>query len=56
MAADYLTIRDKVFERFPLMRSSAFERRRLFERPGERSPVMMLPDFPSDRASIVPQS
>ncbi len=26
------TMRDKVFERFPFMRSSAFERRMLFER------------------------
>src|SRR6202051_1926305 len=37
MAADYLSIRDKVFERFPLMRSSTRERRMLFERDGERS-------------------
>lgn len=54
MAADYLSIRDKVFERFPLMRSSAFERRMLFRRSGE-------PDSPSlestfARASIVPHA
>ena len=54
MAADYLSIRDKVFERFPFMRSSAFERRRLFERSGERSPVMKLPQLPLERASVVP--
>jgi N-acyl-L-homoserine lactone synthetase len=32
MAAKYRDIRDRVFERFPYMRSSAFERRMLFER------------------------
>ena len=33
MAADFPTMREKVFERFPIMRSTAFERRMLFERP-----------------------
>jgi hypothetical protein len=56
MAADYLSIRDKVFERFPFMRSSAFERRKLFERGGGRSSVMDLPQLPFERATIVPQS
>jgi hypothetical protein len=56
MAANYPNIRDKVFERFPLMRSSALERRMLFERGGERSPVINLPKFPFERASIVPHS
>jgi len=32
MAADYPAIRERVFQRFPLMRSSAFERRMLFQR------------------------
>src|SRR6202795_1593315 len=32
MAAHYPSIREKVFQRFPYMRSSAFERRALFER------------------------
>ena len=32
VAAHYPSIRDKVFQRFPFMRSSAFERRTLFER------------------------
>jgi hypothetical protein len=36
MAADYPSIRDKVFKRFPLMRSTAAERRMLFERGGDR--------------------
>jgi hypothetical protein len=56
MAADYLSIRDKVFERFPLMRSSASERRMLFERSSNRSLVMNSPEFPFERATMVPQS
>ena len=36
MAANYRDIRDRVFQRFPFMRSSAFERRMLFQRSGER--------------------
>ena len=56
MAADYLSIRDKVFERFPLMRSTATERRMLFERGSEPLPVIDLPEFPFERATIVPQS
>jgi hypothetical protein len=35
MAAKYPDIRERVFQRFPYMRSSAFERRMLFERPGK---------------------
>jgi hypothetical protein len=31
MASDFRTLRDKVLARFPIMRSSAFERRMLFE-------------------------
>jgi hypothetical protein len=36
VAAKFPEIRERVFQRFPFMRSSAFERRMLFERPGER--------------------
>jgi hypothetical protein len=32
MAADYLSVREKIFERYPFFRSSYFERRMLFER------------------------
>lgn len=56
MAADYHSIREKVFERFPLMRSSSFERRVLFDRGSERSSVTDLPEFPFERATMVPQS
>jgi hypothetical protein len=55
MAAHYPSIREKVFQRFPYMRSSAFERRMLFERGGEpQSPPADV--SPSEGASIVPQS
>jgi hypothetical protein len=56
MAADYLSIRDKVFERFPLMRSTATERRMLFERGSEPLPVIDLPEFLYERATIAPRS
>lgn len=51
MAADFQTLREKVFERYPMMRSTAFERRMLFERPELHLPVV-------DRmvSSIVPSS
>ena len=39
MAAEYPEIRKKVFQRFPFMRSSAFERRMLFERAGGPVPA-----------------
>jgi N-acyl amino acid synthase FeeM len=57
MAADYPAIREKVFQRFPYMRSSAFERRMLFQRGGEphsSSPAVMV--SPREPTSIVPQS
>jgi len=55
MAADYLSIRDKVFERFPMMRSSALERQMLFERDSAHlSGVVNLPEFPFNQTSIVP--
>jgi hypothetical protein len=52
MAADFPTLRERVFARYPMMRSTAFERRMLFERQGR--PALTLPGF--ERASIVPQS
>src|SRR4030088_2596864 len=57
MAADFPALRDKVFERYPMMRSTAFERRMLFERPGERHlapPDVMMSPF--ERTSMVPGS
>src|SRR5260370_9705027 len=56
LASDFRSRHEQVLARFPIMRSTAFERRMLFQRAGERhSP----PDgsFTSlDRASIVPNS
>jgi hypothetical protein len=54
VAAHYPSIRDKVFERFPYMRSSAFERRMLFQRRtgGELS---LFDERPFDRRSGAPQ-
>jgi hypothetical protein len=56
MAAHYPTMRDKVFARYPFLHSSAFERRMLFERDGQRRsspPAVIAPRF--EQASIVPQ-
>ena len=53
MVAKYPEIRERVFRRFPFMRSSAFERRMLFERAeGPQLVSARLPEF--ERASIVP--
>ncbi|WP_170323329.1 MULTISPECIES: hypothetical protein [unclassified Bradyrhizobium] len=46
VAAHYPRIRERVFQRFPFMRSSAFERRMLFDRPA--------PDAFSDSFRIQP--
>src|SRR3979490_1907406 len=56
MAADFQTMKEKVFERYPMMRSTAFERRMLFELPGGRDslPEPMVPRY--ERTSIVPNS
>src|SRR3954466_9146088 len=54
MAAHYPSIREKVFQRFPFMRSTAFERRMLFERAGH-APSTGATVSTFERASIVPQ-
>jgi N-acyl-L-homoserine lactone synthetase len=55
MAADFPALKEKVFERYPMMRSTAFERRMLFDRPGDhRTPPDIVVNH--DHASIVPQS
>jgi N-acyl amino acid synthase FeeM len=53
VAAHYPSIREKVFQRFPFMRSSAFERRMLFERSGYTPSSNVVSAF--ERSSIVPQ-
>ncbi|MCA6118050.1 hypothetical protein J6524_24695 [Bradyrhizobium sp. WSM 1738] len=54
MACDFPTVRERVLTRFPIMRSSAFERRMLFERPAEGRffPGAVVKSF--ERPSIVP--
>ena len=56
MAAHLPTVREKVLVRYPFLRSSAFERRMLFEGAGERqsSPDGVVTSF--EPASIVPNS
>lgn len=54
MAADFPAMRDKVFKRYPMMRSTAFERRMLFERPGELQPTPRVAAPTLQRTSIVP--
>ena len=56
MAANYTSIRERVFQRFPMMRSSAFERRMLFQREAERHlPAAML-GHTCERTSIAPRA
>jgi hypothetical protein len=53
MSADYLSVRERIFERYPCFRSSYFERRKLFERsPLERD----RPELPFIRSAIVSRS
>jgi len=56
MASDFRALREQVLTRFPIMRSSAFERRMLFERSSERLPVIDLPEFTFERATMVPRA
>lgn len=56
MAANYHEIRERVFQRFPFMRSSAFERRMLFQRAGEPQWTPQGVVTPIERTSIVPSA
>jgi hypothetical protein len=56
MAADFPAMREKVFERYPYMRSSAFERRMLFQRDSESRSSPEAIASPFERTSIVPNS
>ena len=57
MAIDFPSKREKVFARYPFLRSSYFERRMLFERQSHRlSSAVNLPEFPFERASVVSRS
>jgi hypothetical protein len=54
MASDFRAVRERVLTRFPIMRSSAFERRMLFERDRQPFEDAVISRF--EPASIVPSS
>ena len=56
MAADFPAMRERVFKRYPMMRSTAFERRMLFERRNERPSTSRTGASRPERASVVPRS
>jgi len=51
MAVDFPAMRDKVFQRYPFLRSTLFERRMLFERMGDRAGAQPLAQV-SDSGTI----
>lgn len=53
-ACDFKVDRDVIATRFPIMRSSAFERRMLFERPAKRAFAPSAVVTPFERPAIVP--
>lgn len=56
MAADFPRLKEKVFERYPMMRSTAFERRMLFDAPGFAQVPAGLLVAADELSSIVPQT
>ena len=56
MAADFPALHERVFERYPIMRSTAFERRMLFERPTDRLPASEFVAARAPEPTIVPQT
>ena len=54
MAVDYPKLRDKVFQRYPMFRSTELERQMLFGRGGAEMPAIDLPEFPFIQAPISP--
>jgi hypothetical protein len=56
MASGFRSRREQVLARFPIMRSSAFERRMLFQRAGELHSASDAVVTLFERASIVPNS
>jgi N-acyl amino acid synthase FeeM len=55
MAVDYPKLREKVFQRYPMFRSTELERRTLFERRHDAFPsVIDLPQFLPGQPSISP--
>lgn len=56
MAADFPRLKERVFERYPMMRSTAFERRMLFDRPGFAQVPADVVVASHEVTSIVPQA
>jgi hypothetical protein len=57
LASDFRNVRDKILARFPIMRSSAFERRMLFQRSAAHTSIVpSLRAAALEHASIVPSS
>jgi hypothetical protein len=56
MASDFRTVREKVLTRFPIMRSSAFERRMLFDSRARRPSPASLVVAPDERSPTLAQS
>ena len=54
MAADFPNLHEKVFARYPIMRSTAFERRMLFERPADRQTAADVVIEAPERTTIAP--
>jgi hypothetical protein len=56
LAIEFPSMRDKVFARYPFLRSSFFERRKLFERAADRAAAATdVPVLGSGRPSLVPR-
>ena len=56
MASGFRTLRERVLTRFPIMRSSAFERRMLFDRPARRPSSARLMIAQDERSPTFAQS
>lgn len=57
LAIEFPTMRDKVFARYPFLRSTYFERRKLFERMSDRAhPHGEIPLLTLERPSLVPRT
>ncbi|MDB5503253.1 MAG: hypothetical protein JWR89_3155 [Tardiphaga sp.] len=55
LAIEFPSMRDKLFARYPFLRSTYFERRKLFERMSDRArPDSEVPVLASGRPSLVP--
>ena len=57
MASDFRKLRERVLTRFPIMRSTVFERQMLFDRNnGQLPPVVKLRECPPVQAAISPNA